>query len=197
MCWKYQQFHSCYALVKLLIFSTHSIKYIWYSPQKSKYPLYIHSSVIVFRVWCNIFMCMDTLLCFSVIFFKGRQLLWLPACVSGQGSPSKMGSALKGKNLLLREQILFCKSWSPLRQEAKVAFQGMYPSTLKAELQIRGGIKNNWRIIFLISQLKHICCDPTLEHVLMMGLIIHFKGVIWKIIAKLSFLPLLNWSTGI
>ena len=29
------------ALVKLLIFSTHSIKYIWYSPQKSKYPLFI------------------------------------------------------------------------------------------------------------------------------------------------------------
>ena len=32
-CRKYQQFHSCYALVKLLIFSTHSMKYIWYSPQ--------------------------------------------------------------------------------------------------------------------------------------------------------------------
>ena len=31
----------CYALVKMLIFSTHSMKYIWYSPKKSKYPLYI------------------------------------------------------------------------------------------------------------------------------------------------------------
>ena len=30
-----------YALVKLLIFSTHSMKYIWYSPQNSKYPLCI------------------------------------------------------------------------------------------------------------------------------------------------------------
>ena len=29
-----------YALVKILMFSTHSMKYIWYSPQKSKYPLY-------------------------------------------------------------------------------------------------------------------------------------------------------------
>ena len=41
MCWKYQKIHSCYALVNLLIFSSHSMKYIWYSPQKSKYPLYI------------------------------------------------------------------------------------------------------------------------------------------------------------
>ena len=32
---------SAISLVKLLIFSTHSMKYIWYSPQKSKYPLYI------------------------------------------------------------------------------------------------------------------------------------------------------------
>ena len=31
----------CIALVKILMFSTHSMKYIWYSPQKSKYPLYI------------------------------------------------------------------------------------------------------------------------------------------------------------
>ena len=27
--------------MKILMFSTHSLKYIWYSPQKSKYPLYI------------------------------------------------------------------------------------------------------------------------------------------------------------
>ena len=27
--------------MKILMFSTHSIKYIWYSPQKSKYPLCI------------------------------------------------------------------------------------------------------------------------------------------------------------
>ena len=31
--------------MKILMFSTHSMKYIWYSPQKSKYPLFIqHSS---------------------------------------------------------------------------------------------------------------------------------------------------------
>ena len=29
------------ALMKILMFSTHSLKYIWYSPQKSKYPLKI------------------------------------------------------------------------------------------------------------------------------------------------------------
>ena len=34
MYWKYYKFHPCYALVKMLIFSTHSMKYIWYSPKK-------------------------------------------------------------------------------------------------------------------------------------------------------------------
>ena len=32
---------SSISLVKMLIFSTHSMEYIWYSPQKSKYPLFI------------------------------------------------------------------------------------------------------------------------------------------------------------
>ena len=36
MYWKYYQFHSCYTVVKMLIFPTHSMIYIWYSP---KYPL--------------------------------------------------------------------------------------------------------------------------------------------------------------
>ena len=35
------------------------------------------------------------------------------------------------------------------------------------------------------------------EMVLMMGYNIHFKGVIWKIIPKLSLLPLLILSTGL
>ena len=38
--------------------------------------------------------------------------------------------------------------------------------------------------------------DRLVETVLMMGRNISFKGVIWKIIPKLSLLPLLNWSTG-
>ena len=49
---KYHKIHSCYALVNLLILSSHSMKYIWYSPQKSKYPLYIGEkeyNVINFR----------------------------------------------------------------------------------------------------------------------------------------------------
>ena len=33
-------FHECVARVKMLIFSPHSMKYIWYSPQKSKFSLY-------------------------------------------------------------------------------------------------------------------------------------------------------------
>ena len=71
-----------------------------------------------------------------------------------------------------------------------------------SEFQIRWGIEYNSKIIFLISQ-QIICCDPSLEPfrrdsletVLMMGRNIHFKGIIWKIIVKLSLLPLLIWST--
>ena len=69
-----------------------------------------------------------------------------------------------------------------------------------AELQIRGGIENNSKIIFLISQSKHVvtphqnCLD---ERVLMMDHKICFYGKIWLIISKLSLLPLLNWSTAI
>ena len=39
-CWTYQKFYSYCALVNLLIFSSQSIKYVWYSPQNSKYPLF-------------------------------------------------------------------------------------------------------------------------------------------------------------
>ena len=46
MYWKYHKFHSCYALVKMPIFSTHSMKYIWYSLQKSKYPPYLAVIII-------------------------------------------------------------------------------------------------------------------------------------------------------
>ena len=42
-------------------------------------------------------------------FYKGKQLLCLPVCFSRQCSPLKIGSTLKRKNLLLREQILFFK----------------------------------------------------------------------------------------
>ena len=53
-------------------------------------------------------------------FYKGKQLLWLPVCFPGQCSPFKIGSTLKGKNLLLEEQILFVKSWgSPSAQWVK------------------------------------------------------------------------------
>ena len=37
---KISEFYSCCALVNLLIFSSQSIKYVWYSPQNSKYPLF-------------------------------------------------------------------------------------------------------------------------------------------------------------
>ena len=50
--------------------------------------------------------------------------------------PFQKGSTLKGKNLLLMEQILSSKSLSPLRREAKMIMTellplGVYPLTLK------------------------------------------------------------------
>ena len=60
-------------------------------------------------------------------FYKGKQLLWLPICFPGQCSPFKIGSTLKGKNLLLKEQILFFKSWPLLRWEAKMKIEELLP----------------------------------------------------------------------
>ena len=69
------------------------------------------------------------------------------------------------------------------------------------ELQIRGGIEDNSKIIFLFLN-ENICCDHSLElsrhvsSILMMGHIIHFNGAIWNIIPKLFLLPLLILITS-
>ena len=64
---------------------------------------------------------------------------------------------------------------------------------------MKGSIEDNSRIFFSKYSTKNICCDPSLEllveTVLRMGHNIRFKGVIWKIIFKLSILPRLIWST--
>ena len=60
-------------------------------------------------------------------FYKGKQLLLLPVCFPEQCRPFKIGSTLKGKNLLLGEQILFFKSWPLMRREAKVKIKEMLP----------------------------------------------------------------------
>ena len=44
--------------------------------------------------------------CFLCHFRKGGTLLWLPVFFSGWEISLQMGSSLKGKNLLLQEQIL-------------------------------------------------------------------------------------------
>ena len=64
------------------------------------------------------------------------------------------------------------------------------PAVGVSELQIRGSIEDNSKTIFLISQ-------PLNRVVLMMGHNICLKGVLGKIIPKISCLPLLIWSTGI
>ena len=41
-----------------MMFSTHSMKYIWYSPQKSKYPLFLYFySCSKHRFWVPLFLC--------------------------------------------------------------------------------------------------------------------------------------------
>ena len=65
---------------------------------------------------------------------------------------------------------------------------------------LRGGIEDNSKIIFLIPH-ENICCDPSLEPFnetfLMIGHKICFNVEILLIIPKLSFIPLLMWSTVI
>ena len=64
-----------------------------------------------------------------------------------------------------------------------------------SELQIRGEIEDNSKIIVLFLN-KNICCDPSLEPSRCDGsndgYNISFKGVILKIILKLSLLPFLS-----
>ena len=49
---------------------------------------------------------MNSFLCLTRHFYKGKQLAWLPVCLSG--------SVLQGKNLLIQEQ-----KCAPLRSEEK------------------------------------------------------------------------------
>lgn len=55
---------------------------------------------------------MFTIPCLSTIFIKGNTFLWLLADFPWWQSPSKMGLIIKGKNLLLEEQILSSRSES-------------------------------------------------------------------------------------
>ena len=64
---------------------------------------------------------------------------------------------------------------------------------MKSELQITGGIEDNSRQFFLLLK-ENKCCDPSLEPS-NEGVKTRFNGVIWKIIPKVSFLPLLIWGT--
>ena len=43
---KIRIFHECEARVKMLIFSPHEMKYIWYLPKKSIFSFYIYSTEI-------------------------------------------------------------------------------------------------------------------------------------------------------
>ena len=62
--------------------------------------------------------------------------------------PSEKGPSFRGKNLLPEEQILFSKSWPPLRRAAEmkmaevVPLNAVYPYTLNYQL-------------FLVSSLEH------------------------------------------
>ena len=84
--------------------------------------------------------------------------------------------------------FLYIRNHNPIMQQSSLS-----------ELQIRGGIGDNSKIIFLFLN-ENTCCDPSLEPsnetVLMMGHKICFYGKIWIIIPKSSLLPLIIWSTA-
>ena len=65
----------------------------------------------------------------------------------------------------------------------------------RPKLQIREGTEGNSKIIYSYFSMKTYVVTHHLnrldETVQMMGHNIHFKGVIWKIISKVSFFPLL------
>ena len=67
---------------------------------------------------------------------------------------------------------------------------------MSVELQIRGGIEDKSKIIFLFLN-ENICCaaNRLFEMILIMGHKICFYGEIRLIIPKFSLLPLLIWST--
>ena len=47
--------------MKILMFSLHSMKYLWYSQQKSKYPLYINVTVYILWQDCKELRCLNFL----------------------------------------------------------------------------------------------------------------------------------------
>ena len=55
---------------------------------------------------------------FSAIFIRKKQFLWLYVFFSRSLRTCRRGSALRSNNWLIRNQIRFFKSWSPLRSEA-------------------------------------------------------------------------------
>ena len=133
MRWKHQNFHECCALVKILMFPTHSMLYIWYSHQKSKYPLYIHNihettHIVAIGAVAEEIYTSKSSWTSATLFWKYSVALTLKKLRTSKGdycikqrfstitSLCKMGTSLKGKNLLpegansfLKEQFL--KVW--------------------------------------------------------------------------------------
>ena len=60
-------------------------------------------------------------------FYKEEQLLLLPVCVIGHCIIFEIGSTLKEKNLLIREPILFFKSYPRTRWEEKMKMKELLP----------------------------------------------------------------------
>ena len=78
MSWKHQNFHSCYALMKILMFSTHLIKYIWYSPKKKE----ISSISRNFYLWLLTLHNWQSYSYFTILYGKIHQKtkVWFFAC---------------------------------------------------------------------------------------------------------------------
>ena len=91
------------------------------------YPNYSETYIISHDTKIGLKMYGYTVICFSIIFYKGKQLPWSHVCISGRQSLAKCGSTLKGKNLLLWEQILSYKSWSIHKREANMKIVELLP----------------------------------------------------------------------
>ena len=63
---------------------------------------------------------MYTMVCIFHYFFKGKQLLWLSVCFSGQQSSFRWDLLLKGKQLRRREsKFVFFIRMTPIEKEGK------------------------------------------------------------------------------
>ena len=77
--------------------------------------------------------------------FKWRQFLWLPVCLPRGRSLLKMGSTLKGMNLLPGKQILSFMRWPHFIWETTMKVIVAFPESVPIYLWLIGWLLRVWR----------------------------------------------------